>query len=163
MLRKIMIGIAAAAAIAAFSPDAALARGGGFGGHGGGGFHGGGFGGFHGGGGFRSGGFGGGGFAAMHGGGFSGSRFAAGPGAARFAAMPGGSARFGSAGFRHGHFGHHGRFRHFAPFAVGFGAPYLYNDYDDGYYAGGYDDSCYQLRQVHTRYGWRWRQIDVCS
>lgn len=160
MFRKIMLGIAAAAALAAYSPDAALARGG----HGGGGFHGGGFGGFHGGfggSGFRGGGFGGSSFAATRGGGFSGSRFAAGP--ARFAAMPGGGTRFANAGFRHGHYGHHGRFRHFAPFAVGFGAPYFYDDYYDGYYAGGYDDSCYQVRRVHTRYGWLWRQVDVCS
>lgn len=152
MFRQIMIGVAAAAAIAAFSPEAALARGGhGGGGFGGGGFHGGGFGG----GGFR-----GGGFAAMRGVGFSGPRFAAGPGVARFAAMPGGGIRFASAGFRHGH---HGRFRFFAPFAVGFGVPYFYNDYYDGYYASGYDDSCYQWSRVHTRYGWRWRQVDVCG
>jgi hypothetical protein len=35
----------------------------------------------------------------------------------------------------------------------------------DGYYndyAYGYDD-CYQLRRVHTRYGWRLRRIDVCG
>ena len=157
MFRKIMMGVAAAAAIAACSPDAALARGG----FGGGGFHGGGFGGFHGGG-FHSGGFGGG-FAAMRGGSFGGPRLAAGPGVARFAALPGGGARFAGAGFGHGHFGYHGRFRHFVPFAVGFGAPYLYDDYYDGYYAGGYNDSCYQWQRIHTRRGWRWRQVDACS
>ncbi|EKS41300.1 MAG: hypothetical protein ACJAVZ_000328 [Afipia broomeae] len=162
MFRKLMIGVAAVAAIVAFAPLDAVARGG-HGGGGGGGFHGGG--GF-GGGGFRGGGFSGGGFrgagsfAAMHGGGFSGPRFAAAPGMARFAAMPGGGARFANAGFHHGRFWHH--HRRFAPFAVGFGFPYYYdNYYYDDYY--GYDEGCYQLTQVPTPYGWRWRRVYVCG
>jgi hypothetical protein len=65
MLRKTLIALWAAAAVAMFAPDAASARGGGMGGgmHGGGGFHGGGFGGgMHVGGGPHVGGFHGGGF-----------------------------------------------------------------------------------------------------
>ncbi len=87
MLRTFMIGFAAVAAIAAFSPIDAYARGGG-GGHGGGGFGGGG--GFHGGGGFGGGGFRGGGFGGggFRGGGFSGGGF-------RGGAMMGGGFRGG--------------------------------------------------------------------
>jgi len=89
----------------------------------------------------------------MQGGGFSGSRFAVPSGGARFANV-------GGAGFRHaGHFRHHRHFRNFAPFAIGFGVPY-YNDY---YYAGYPYDDCYRTMRVPTRYGWRWRQVYVCS
>lgn len=158
MLKTFMISIATVAAIAAYSPLDAFARGGGGGGHGGGG---------HGGGGFHSGGGGGGGFrgGGFSGGGFRGGSFAAIPGGgmrmgggfsgARVAAMPG--ARFAgvtSAGFRGGHFHH--RHHHFRKFiAVGFGAPYYYASYP-------YDD-CYKILRVPTRYGWRWRQVYVCS
>ena len=55
----------------------------------------------------------------------------------------------------HGH-DHDGRFR--GNFAFGFYPGYDYNAYDYDY-----DPGCYQLRQVHTRYGWRWRQIWVCD
>jgi hypothetical protein len=65
------------------------------------------------------------------------------------------------AGFRHGgHFRHHRHFRNFAPFAVGFGVPYYYDNY---YYAGYPYDDCYQTMRVPTRYGWRWRQVYVCG
>ncbi len=79
--------------------------------------------------------------------------------------MPGGGARFANAGFRHGGFGRHHRFRHFVPFAVGFGVPYYYNNYYyDDYYAGyPYDEGCYELTQVPTPYGWRWRRVYVCG
>jgi hypothetical protein len=80
------------------------------------------------------------------------------------------SAFSGNRSFSGGNFNrHHGDFRHhhhhrgnFAFAAVPFGF------YDDGYYndyAYDYDDydGCYQLRRVHTRYGWRLRRIDVCN
>jgi hypothetical protein len=37
--------------------------------------------------------------------------------------------------------------------------------YDDYYNDNAYDynDDCYQVRRVRTRYGWRWRRIDVCG
>lgn len=149
MLKKFIIAVAAVAAIGAFSPSLALARGGG-GGHGGG----------FGGGGFHGGGFGGGGFRS---GGFAGVN-----GARSFAAVPG--ARFaGVQGHGTGHFGHgrHGHYRHFSPFFAGFGGPYYgygdnyyYDDYADGY---PYGNNCYELQRVHTRYGWRWQRVDVCS
>ena len=89
------------------------------------------------------------------GGGFAGARFAAMPGA-RFAGVPG--AAFRGVHFHDGRFFHHRHFRNF--FAVGFGAPYYYDDY---YYAGYPYDNCYQTMRVPTRYGWRWRQVYVCS
>jgi hypothetical protein len=53
---------------------------------------------------------------------------------------------------------HDGRFRG-RNFAFGFLPGYDYGyDYDDGY-----DPGCYQLQQVHTRYGWHWRRVWVCS
>ena len=72
-------------------------------------------------------------------------------GAARFAAMPGGAGfgRFSGRGFRH---------RHFASFALGAyyaDYPYHYADYP-------YDD-CYDVVQVRTNYGWRWRRVNLCS
>jgi hypothetical protein len=78
------------------------------------------------------------------------------------AVMPGTRfANVSGAGFRHGgHFRHHRNFRNFAPFAVGFGVPYYYNDY---YYAGYPYDDCYQTMRVPTRYGWRLRQVYVCD
>jgi hypothetical protein len=52
---------------------------------------------------------------------------------------------------------HDGRFR--GPnFAFGFYPGYDYNSYDYDY-----DPGCYQPRQVHTRYGWRWLQVWVCN
>jgi hypothetical protein len=49
----------------------------------------------------------------------------------------------------------HGRFR--GPgFAFGYYPGYDYNTYD-------YNDGCYQLREVPTRYGWRWRRVWVCD
>jgi hypothetical protein len=54
---------------------------------------------------------------------------------------------------------HHHRGRNFAFGVVPFG-------FYDGYYndyAYDYGDDCYRLRRVHTRYGWRWRRIDVCG
>jgi hypothetical protein len=47
-----------------------------------------------------------------------------------------------------------GRFRSFA-----FGFPGYYSDYDYDYN----DYSCFQVRQVPTRYGWRWRRVWVCD
>ncbi len=67
----------------------------------------------------------------------------------------------GAGHFGHGH--HHGHFRHFSPFFAGFGGPYYddyYDDYADGY---PYGSNCYELQHVHTRYGWRWQRVDVCS
>jgi len=65
------------------------------------------------------------------------------------------------AGLHHGPFFHHGHFfhhrHHFRRFAIGFSGPDSYYDYP--YY---YDD-CYQLRQVPTRYGWRWVRVNVCD
>jgi hypothetical protein len=86
------------------------------------------------------------------GGGFSGARMPAISGA-RFAGVSG-------ARFHRGHFHHPRHFRNFVPFAVGFGVPYYYDNY---YYAGYPYDDCYQTMQVPTRYGWRWRQVYVCS
>ncbi|HEY4204774.1 MAG TPA: hypothetical protein VGM35_07130 [Xanthobacteraceae bacterium] len=91
------------------------------------------------------GGFHGGGFA-MSGRGMSGR----GMGGARFAVMHGG-------GF---HGGFHRHFHRFSPFFVGLGVPYYYVDY---YNAGYSYDDCYRLRHVHTRYGWRWRSINICG
>jgi hypothetical protein len=91
----------------------------------------------------------------MRGGGFGGARFARVPGGARFAVIRG-------SGFRHG-FHRHG-FRRFAPFAVGLGWPYYNEYYYDGYYDNyPYDEGCYDLRRVPTRYGWRWQRVYVCS
>jgi hypothetical protein len=55
---------------------------------------------------------------------------------------------------------HDGRFRGFRGFrgpSFAFGYP----GYD--YYASDYDDGCYQLREVPTRYGWRWLRVWVCD
>lgn len=86
---------------------------------------------------------------------------------ARFAAVPGTSRAIGFSGRTfHGQFGHHGRhhFRHFSPFFVGVGVPYFYNNYYDDYYYANYPyDDCYRVIRVHTRYGWRLRQVDVCG
>lgn len=149
MLRKMMIALMATVALGALAPDAASARGGGFGGaghggFGGGGFHGGGFAGFH-----------GGGFGGWHGG------VAAFHGAPHFA------------GVFHPTF-HHGFHRHF--FVAGGG--YVPYDYYDDYYPydvypdqvydddGGYVEqgSCMIVHhRVHTRHGWRYRTIQVCQ
>jgi hypothetical protein len=69
-----------------------------------------------------------------------------------------GGTRMGRIDHDHDH-DHDGRFRFRGRnFAFGFypGYNYSYSDYD-------YDPGCYQLRQVHTRYGWRWQQVWVCS
>jgi hypothetical protein len=76
----------------------------------------------------------------------------------RFAAIGAG------AGFAAGRF-HHGFHRR--AFFVGAGPYAYYDDYypyydDDGYYGG--DGGCYIVRQrVHTRHGWRLRQVQVCG
>jgi hypothetical protein len=54
---------------------------------------------------------------------------------------------------------HHHRGRDFAFGVVPFGV--YDNYYDDNAYD--YSDDCYQVRRVRTRYGWRWRRIDVCG
>jgi hypothetical protein len=63
----------------------------------------------------------------------------------------------------HGHDRDHdrdgGRFRG-SGFAFGFYPGYNY-DYDYDYYNSDY--GCYQLRQVPTRYGWRWQRVWVCD
>lgn len=158
MLRKMMIALMATVALGMLAPDAASARGGGFGGgghggFGGGGFHGGGFGGFHGGGigGFH------GGVAAFHG------------------APMGGVAAF------HGgpHFvgGFHPGFRRHFFFAGGGYVPYGYYDdyysdygypdqvyYDGGGYAVEPSSSCIIVHhRVHTRHGWRYRTVQECQ
>ena len=153
MLRKTMMACLAAAALIALAPHSALARGGfgGFGGHGG-------FGGFHGGGGWH-----GGGIAAFHGAPMGGGV------AFRQAAVVGAPHMVG--GF---HPGFHPGFRRHA-FIAGavYAAPYGYYDGYDPYYAypdqvyydGGYvEPGCTVTRErVLTRYGWRYRTVQVCE
>jgi hypothetical protein len=55
---------------------------------------------------------------------------------------------------------HDGRSRG-SNFAFGFYPSYGYSDYSYNDY--GYDPGCYQMRQVHTRHGWHWRQVWVCN
>jgi hypothetical protein len=157
MLRRMMIALMATVALGVLAPEAASARGGGFGGghgFGGGGFHGGfGGGGFHGGGGGWHGGV-----AAFHG------------------APMGGGVGFHQVGIGGPHFvgGFHPGF-HRRVFIAGAGfAPY---GYDDGYYPyygypaqGYYDDgyveesSCSIVRQpVRTPYGLRYRTVQICQ
>jgi hypothetical protein len=176
MLRKTMIGLLAAAAVATLAPGMASARG--FGGGGGGGFHGGG----GGGGGFHSAAIGGGG-AGFHGAMGSGGGFRAasvGGNAMNANALARGPVGAGNVaanglhpGFGHGF--HHGRGFGFGGFGAGVGYglydPYAYygDDYgypgyasDDSYY--GDDGGCYIVRQrVHTRYGWRLRPVQICG
>jgi hypothetical protein len=54
---------------------------------------------------------------------------------------------------------HHRHHRHFRGPVVTFGAPYYY--YND--YAYAYDDDCYELRPVATRYGIQYRRVYVCG
>ena len=57
-------------------------------------------------------------------------------------------------------------FRHGRRFAFAVGVPYYYDDYGYGYYDDAYrydDSSCYEVRRVHTRNGWRYRQVYVCN
>jgi len=171
MLRKSIIALFAIASLGLLAPDAASARGGGFGGGGGGGFRGGGGGGFHGG-------FGGGGFrsAALGGGGFRSA--AIGGGFGRSVIVGGGGVRSGAFvanGFRRGfHRGFPGRA--FAIGAIGAGLGYgLYGayGYDSDYYdypyyaSDGYDygdGGCYIVQQrVLTPYGWSFRPVQVCN
>jgi hypothetical protein len=67
------------------------------------------------------------------------------------------SGRFDRGRFDHGRFD---RRRHFRDFAFGFG---FWPGYYDDYYAASYYDDCYQLRRVHTRYGWRRVRVNVCD
>ncbi len=165
MLRKVMIALMATIALGVLAPEAASARGGGFGG-GHGGFGGGGhFGGFSGGhlGGFS--GFHGGGVGGWHG------------GVAAFHSAPmGGVATFHGGphfvgGFHPGF--HHGFRRHFFIVGAGF-VPYgyydtyPYYDYPDQVYydGGGYveETGCMIVHhRVHTRHGWRYRTVRVCQ
>jgi hypothetical protein len=180
MMKSLMVGAAALAAVAVAAPDMASARPGG-GAHfsGGGGAH------FSGGGGAR---FSGGGaafrsaaapsfrsnaVASNHAAGFAAP-------SARFAANGAGRNWNGGQRWRRG-FGYGG-------LALGLAAaPYYYNNYgypyDDTYYdtyayTDGYDPyadnngyyvteeqdpGCYVKRRVHTRYGWRLRTINVCG
>jgi hypothetical protein len=154
MLRKMMIALMATVALGVLAPDAASARGGGFGGGGHGGFGGGGL---H-----------GGGFAGFHGGGFGGSH----GGVAAFHGAPimGGVAAFHGGPHVVGDF-HRGFHRHFFIAGAGY-VPYgyyddSYSDYPDQVY---YDDgnveesSCMAVRhRVHTRHGWRYRTVQVCQ
>ena len=161
-----MIGAAAVLTLVAMMPDGAFARGG----RGGGGFSGGGF---------RGGNFAGGGaarFAAPA------ARFAVAPNVARFAGVAGGGQRgWRNNGWRRG-LGYGGVALGLAGAGYYNGYNYPYNNgyyddyaYGDGYYNGygdnsGYyvqeqdqDASCYQRRRVHTRYGWRLRNVYVCG
>ena len=160
MLRKTIMALLATAALIALALESALARGG-FGGHGG-------FGGFHGGG------WHGGGVAAFHGAPIGGGAF-------RQAAVVGGPHVVGGfhPGFHPGiHPGFHPGFRRpaFVAGAVAgaiYAAPYGYYDNYDPYYAypdqvyydGGYvETSCTLVRErVLTRYGWRYRNVQVCE
>ncbi|MBN9604232.1 MAG: hypothetical protein J0G33_15025 [Afipia felis] len=180
MFRKILMGTALLAAVAAFDPGAALAQG--HGGHGGGGG-----GGHMGGGGMGGGGahFGGGSFARGGGGGFN--SFASGGGMRNsFAAVNPGMTRnavhgpsnnamiyrqWNQGGNWHGHHGHHGRVPVFA-FGYGYGGyyddwPYDSAYYDDDYYGDDYAyndySQCYQLQRYHTRSGWHARTVNVCQ
>ncbi len=58
-------------------------------------------------------------------------------------------------GHRHGR--HHVRR---GAFALGFVAPYYYDDYATSYVA---DDDCYELQQVRTALGWQYRRVYVCD
>ena len=65
-------------------------------------------------------------------------------------------------GFHHGF--HHGFFRRRAFIGFGFWPYYAdyYPYYYDDYYP--YDEGCYLVRRrVHTRYGWRIRNVEVCG
>jgi hypothetical protein len=176
MLRKSMIALCAAAAVAALVPNISLARGGG----GGGGGHGGGGGGFGGGhaGGFGGGGFGGGRAGGFSAGGFGGARAGGinGGGVSSFArAAPVGAAvgvgavagaHFANGQFNRGGFDH--GFRHGRFFAGGVVGPYYdgYADYTDYSYDDSYGDNgnCYVVqRRVQTAYGWQVRPVQVCG
>jgi hypothetical protein len=74
-------------------------------------------------------------------------------------AFAGGSWRV--AGWHNGIAFRHNRFRRFAPFSVGFFGPYGY--WDNPYWDYPYDDGCYQVVRMHTPYGLRWRQVNVCG
>jgi hypothetical protein len=71
----------------------------------------------------------------------------------------GGMGRWGGTGW-HGHVGHFRPFffhNHRRFFAFGFGSYYGYPDYDYGY------DDCWRPTHVLTRWGWRWRTVNVCG
>jgi hypothetical protein len=67
----------------------------------------------------------------------------------------GGGAAWSGRGLRHGR--HHVRR---GAFALGFVAPYYYDDYATSYVA---DDDCYELQQVRTALGWQYRRVYVCD
>ena len=174
MFRKIMMGTALIAAVAAFDPSLALARNGG----GGGGAH-------FGGGGFARGGGGSHSFA-VQGGGMRNSFASTNSGAMRNATVNrsfNNNARVSSnTQFHHwnngnGGHGHHG-WRHRgwgygAGLALGYGLyndyyddPYAYygDDYYDNYaYNDDYADQCYRAQRYHTRSGWHVRTVNVCQ
>lgn len=187
MIRKIMMGAALVAAVAAFDPGVALAQGhghgGGGGGHmgGGGGAHFGGGGGAHfGGGGFARGGGGFNSFAAQ--GGIRNSFASANSGVMRNATVNNAARMSQSMQYHRWNNGnpgwhHHGR-RHvfFAPgLAFGYGYydgyyddyPYDSAYYDDGYYGNDYAyndyDGCYRVVRYHTGSGWHARTVNVCQ
>jgi hypothetical protein len=45
-------------------------------------------------------------------------------------------------------------------FALGFVAPYYYDDYATSYVAA---DDCYELQQVRTAWGWQYQRVYVCD
>jgi hypothetical protein len=48
-------------------------------------------------------------------------------------------------------------------FGVGIYGPYFGPDYYPSAYSYDDDSSCWQLRHVPTRQGWRWRNVNVCA
>jgi hypothetical protein len=168
MLRKTMMALMATIAVGALAPESALARGGFGGGHGGfSGFHGGG-GGWHGGGvaAFRGAPIGGGGVAFRQAGVVGGPRFVGGvhpgfhPGFRRRAFIAGAIAGAAYAPYGYGYYD-------------GYDPYYAYPDQvysnqlypNQVYYDGGYvEPSCTVTRErVLTRYGWRYRTVQVCE
>ncbi len=186
MIKKIMMGAALVAAVAAFNPGVALAQGHGHGGGGGGGHMGGGGGAhFGGGGGAHFGGGGGFNSFAAHGGAVRNSFASANSGVMRNATV---NRSFNNTAhmsqnmqyhhWNNGNSGwhHHGR-RHvfFAP-GLAFGYGYYdgyYDDYPydsayyDGYYGDDYAyndyDGCYRVVRYHTGSGWHTRTVNACQ
>jgi hypothetical protein len=70
-----------------------------------------------------------------------------------------GGQKFSGGSWKGGGHHHHGHGHHKKGFAV-VGVPFgFYGDY--AYYPNDY--GCYQVRRVHTRHGWQWRQVYVCD